>query len=145
MILKRFIGLAVSCALVSSPAFAADLVGAGDGGTHRSGAFAGAYVRLPFAGLGQRTGPQTGLRLSMVHDFRTMSGREARQFSADALDLRFGAERPALHVAGTAVTGPEATKLKALGTGETIALVVGGVILVVLVGRELLGDALSGD
>ena len=145
MILKRFIGLAVSCALVSSPAFAADLVEAGDGGTHRSGAFAGAYVRLPFAGPRDKTGPHTGLRLSMVHDFRTTSGREVRQVSADALDLRFDARQPALHIAGTAVTGPEATKLKALGTGETIALVVGGLIVAILVGRELLGDALSGD
>lgn len=145
MILTRLIGLPVSCALVGSPALAADLDGPMSDGTHRSGAFAGAYVRLPFAGPRDKTGPQTGLRLSMVHDFRTISGREARQFSADALDLRFGAERPALHVAGTPVTGPEATRLKALGTGETIALVVGGLIVVVLVGRELLGDALSGD
>ena len=145
MILKRLIALAASCALVSSPAVAADPWGSASDGAHRSGAFAGAYVRLPFTAISRNAKPHAGLRLSMVHDFRTMSGHEARQFRADALDLRLGADAAALHIAGTPVTGPETTRLKALGTGETIALVAGGLILAVLVGRELLGDALSGD
>ena len=122
MILKNVLAFAASCALVSAPALAADLDGPRSDGTHRSGAFAGAYLRLPLAGPNGRAAPQTGFRVSMVHDFRTMSGREFRQISADALDLRFGSQMPTLHITDTAVTGPQATKLKALGTGETIAL-----------------------
>lgn len=144
--MKNIFFTGLTLLICASPSSAADLQDWHTSADTRRAAFAGAFFQIPFEGRKAVSGTSVGMRLSAVHYRHSSVDRRSEQVSSEILKLNFSSPgKPSLHLAGTAVTGEESRKLKALGTGETIALVVGGVVLVAIVGREILGKALSGD
>lgn len=134
--------MAAALALAATPCLAADLPAFSEKGERRSGAVAGAYIKVPLSpGRNMKRGPQAGLRLAMTHDYRTASAPQAQRVEANALDLRLvGQKQPTLFVAGKAVTGQEARKHQLgstagmIGIGVVVGLVVAaGVFYLILI------------
>lgn len=139
--LARSIAAAAALTSMSAPCAAADLNALGDTGARRSGAVAGAYLRLP---LGARAAAESvaraGFRLALTHDYRTPAAPTARLIEANGIDLRLSGRQPALYIAGRAMTGEQA-KLRAgsggggrldtvmLGAGLALAAVAGFVVV----------------
>lgn len=113
---------------------------------HRAGASAGAYLRIPLDRGGNRSvQPQLGLRVAAIQDHRDPVSGRGNVTDRDVVDFRLsGLSRPTLLVAGTPVTGPEARRLNAIGTGEAIAIG-GGVLLLLLVVALASGGGGFGD
>jgi hypothetical protein len=123
--LKKMLAAAAATMLAAGPCLAAELPGFQDSGARRSGAVAGAYFKVPLGG-GARSGkPAAGLRMSMVHDYRSASAQNARIVQTDGFDLRLIGDRQAtLYVAGKPVNGKEAEKMKLTGVGTVVTLAV---------------------
>ena len=74
-----------------------------------SGAFVGAYLRVPLDGSARRAAePRAGLKLSMTHSYRDVRAASGgRSYEGEMIDLGFTAgERPALRLVGQDVTSP---------------------------------------
>ena len=130
----------VALAVAAAPSVASAMEVSGEIGHHQSGASAMAYLRLPFGGTrDQPRGPQLGVRVAALQSYRDARAPTGPVYQADALDLRLTAHaRPTLLVAGQRLsTSPR--RLNALGTAGTIALVGGGVLLLVLVAAAVGG------
>jgi hypothetical protein len=130
--LTRLIAAAAALSLVASPAMAAELHEESASGARRSGALAGAYVRLALDGPKRAERPVAGLRLAAVHDYRDALAPRARLFQADTLDLRLTGPAPALYLSGRPITGRAAAKLEASGGGggrlDTVLLAGAGLL-----------------
>lgn len=135
--LARSIALTAALAMLPAPCLAADLSLSGDEGARRSGAVVGAYFKVPLqARPGAGAQARAGLRLAMVHDYRTSSAPEARRLEAEAIDLRLTGRQPTLYLAGRAVAGEQA-KLEAAGGG-------GGRLDKVMIGAAVALAAVAG-
>ncbi len=99
--MRNAFGVLAAMALLTVRAAPAADTAWGTGPGHHSSVFAGAYLRLSFAG--ERAAPsqaRAGLRLSLVHQLRGARAPLTRH-EADALDLRFGGgARPTPRLAG---------------------------------------------
>ena len=126
--------------MLTGPAAAADFGAFEPIGARRTGTALGAYLRLPLSGKRAARRAMAGLRLSAVHDFRDGLAPDAPTVTIDALDLRLSDARPTFLVAGTPVAGE---RLAARSTGETIALVAGGVAVAALAGVLVLKERLD--
>lgn len=135
--------LAVSLA---APASAAEIAAFRETGTPQRSAFAGVYLKVPLSSARGNAAPHAGLRVSVVHDRRDAAGAPIASVSRDALDLRFGADaKPALYLAGAPLAGPGSERLHGLGTGETIAVAAGAVVVAAVVGLLVLRSELAED
>jgi hypothetical protein len=110
--------------------------------THREvSAFAGVNVRLPI-GHSQRARPTARLQLTTSHTVRDARTGAAQTFRAGGLE--FGAARggkPSLYLNGQN-TDDLQRRLNASGTGKTL-LIVGGVVLVLVVVASVLAAPAS--
>ena len=142
MIRKAF-AAAAAAMLAAGPCLAAEIPGDASQGARRSGAVAGLYFKMPLGGGGRTKAPRAGLRLSMVHDYRTAGAGDARVVQSDGLDLRLiggGAKKPTLYFAGQPVTGEQANK-RNFNTGGTVVTVV--LVAAVAVGAFYLARAID--
>ena len=138
--LQKVFGLVVATSIAAAP-FAA-LAQEPSLGERRSGAAAGAYFSIPFGGSASGT-PQAGLRLQMVHDYRSQSTRDYRTAQANALDLRLSrGKQPTLYVANMPVTGDEGRKHNLTGAGTLVTVVV---LAAAAVGTVVILNALLDD
>jgi hypothetical protein len=124
MMLKKSLGAAAAAMLAAGPCLAAELPQFRDSGVRQSGAVAGAYFKVPLGGA--KSGKAAaGLRMTMVHDYRSASGASAQLVQSDSFDLRLvGEKKPTLFVAGQAVTGEEAKKRNLTGAGTVVTIVI---------------------
>lgn len=127
--LKKIIAFAAATTMVATPCLSAELPRLQDEGARRSGAVAGAYFKVPLGGGTRAKKPAAGVRLSVVHDYRTAGAQNARVVQSDSFDLRLvGSKKPTLFIAGQAVTGAEAKKhrqnIGPVGSAVSLAMLV---------------------
>jgi hypothetical protein len=113
--------------MAAGPCLAADIPPVGESGARQSGAVAAAYLKVPLGGARKAHG---GLKLAMVHDYRTAGAQTARIASADTFDLRLvGEEKPALYLAGHKLDAEDKrSNFGPVGTIVTAAVVVAAVV-----------------
>lgn len=140
--LGKTIALFALGGMLAGPVAAADFRTFEPAGARQTGTALGAYLRLPLWGGRAEWRAVAGFRLSAVHDFRDGLAPNAPTVTIDALELQLGGARPTLLVAGTPVAGQ---RLAARSTGETVALVAGGVAAAALVGVLVLKERLDTD
>ena len=115
--LPRTILLTVALMTAATPARAADLGLVGEPGMRQSGAVMGAYLKVPLGSPRHAAhSPRAGLRLTMVHDYRTASAHRTARFEGEGIELWLSDRHPTLYLAGRAMTGEKA-KLEASGGG----------------------------
>lgn len=142
--IARSLAAAAALGLAATPCLAAEIPNHDPPGARRTNAVAGAYVRIPLSrdSSGRARPAYAGFRMSMQHDYRSGLTPGGRVLETEGLDLRLtGPSGPALYLAGTPVTGPDGRRLNGLGTGETIAIVAGVVVVALVVGVLVLQDA----
>lgn len=158
--LGAVVSLAAALPLASAPAMGANLRALEEAADQRSGVVARVYMRLPLGG-GSRSGadraggihalrPEAGLSLAATRAYASgvgSGGWRVEEAAVDALDLRFASSAaPVLWVAGQPVTGLDADeRLAALDTGETVALVVGALVVVGVGGYYFLRSQIKSD
>ena len=145
--LKKMAAAAAATMMAASPCLATDLPRfAEDPGARQTGGVAALYYKVPLGGSKAKS-PRAGLRLSMVHDYRTSSAPTARVLQSEGLELRLlGPAEPTLYLGGRPVTGEEAKKLKAeekkqnfstVGTVVTLAILAGAAVGVYFLARAI--------
>jgi len=142
--IARALAATAALTLAAAPCLAAEIPNHEPLGARRTNAVAGAYVRVPLSrdSSGRAGRARAGLRMTMQHDYRSLQSPGARVVEPEGLDLRLtGRTGPALYLAGTPITGEEGRRLNKLGTGETIAIVAGVVVVALVVGVLVLQDA----
>lgn len=142
--ISRTLAAAAALTLAATPCMAAEIPNHEPPGSRRSSAVAGVYLRVPLSrdSNGRAEPAQAGFRMTMRHDYRTGEAPNARLVQADGLDLRFtGPAGPTLYLAGNAVAGEEGRRMNGVGTGGTIAIVAGVVLVAAVVGVLVLQDA----
>ncbi|HEX8215834.1 MAG TPA: hypothetical protein VF577_00085 [Allosphingosinicella sp.] len=142
--IARALAAAAALGLAVTPCLAAEIPNHEPPGARRTNAVAGAYLRVPLSrdSSGRARSAHAGFRMTMQQDYRSAQAPGGRVLEAEGLDLRLtGRTGPALYLAGAPVTGEEARKLNGLGTGETIAIVAGVVVVALVVGVLVLQDA----
>ena len=117
--IRQVITSALAGILATAPCSAAELIEVNASATARTGALAGAYVRLP---LGRTSEPERSLRAGFQLAFTRSSG-DVRSFAtrreASLLDYRLvSASSPALFVAGLPVAGRVPDRLNAEGESK---------------------------
>jgi hypothetical protein len=135
--------------LVASPCAAAGLESPGPL-ERGSGAFAGAYVRLPLSRQSRlRPKPEVGLRMGMTRVYRSPgAGGADRRSDADLLNFGFRTDgKMAFSIAGRSMLNSEG-RLSFDGDGHRGGpskglLIAGGIVLVVGVGALLVIDKYS--
>jgi hypothetical protein len=128
--MKNFVAAVAALATAASPCLAADIPAMRDSGARQSGAVAAAYFKVPLGGGAKAKKAHGGLKLAMVHDYRTAGAQTARVVSADTLDLRLvGEKKPALFVAGQKLSGEnKRSNLTGVSTIVTVAIVAAAVV-----------------
>ena len=122
--LKKSLTAAAAAMMIAGPCLAAELPQMQDQGARRSGAVAGGYFKVPFGGAKSRKAA-AGLRMSMVHDYRSASGARIGFVEGETFDLRLVGDRKAtLYVAGQPVTGEEAKKRNLTGVSTIVTVVI---------------------
>jgi hypothetical protein len=123
----------IAAAMMAASPCAAQMADFEHSTAFRPGASVGAYFRLPLEAYGaRRPRAQIGLRLSAIRDHRDRFSPDGPVRQSDAFDLRLsGMSGPSLLIAGRPVLGSRQDRLN-LGTGETVALVAGGVGVLLL-------------
>jgi hypothetical protein len=127
---RKSLAVAAATMMAASPCLAAELPGTQENGARRSGAVLGGYYKVPLGG-GKKSGkPAAGLKMSVVHDYRSAGAQTARVVQADTFDLRLvGDKKATLYVGGKAMTGEQAKKtLGPVGTAVTVVIVVAAVV-----------------
>ena len=136
--------IAAAAALAASPSPAAGHPAVGPYGAWRHGAVVGAYLSLPFDGMAPRP-VRAGLRFRLAYAPDRATGAFGESVEADLVDLSFShAADATLLIGGLAVTGRKAANLEA-GSGETVALVAGGLAAAGLTAYLILDDRLGTD
>lgn len=141
----RALAATAALMLAATPCVAAEIPNHEPPGARRSHAVAGAYLRVPLSrdATGRARPAYAGFRMTMQHDSRSGRPPGARLLESDGIDLRLtGRTGPTLYLAGTPVTGAEGRRLNGLGTGETIAIVAGVVVVALVAGVLVLQDAI---
>lgn len=142
--MKKTIILALCAAQLTTatPAFAADLPGDPGARTHHLGTFAGARLRVPLGGEGDRK-PRAGLAVAPLMQGRQADGTVRTRFGEGVEFGLNGGQKAELSVAGTPVSrlaqgkaGPEGRKAGvstigwvAIGVGVAAATVLGLYVL----------------
>lgn len=129
--LARTMAAAAAAMMMAAPCAAAELHDARDAGARRSGAVAAAYFKVPLGGGARVRAPHGGLRLGMVHDYRTAGAQTARVVQADGFDLRLvGEKKPTFYLAGQKLDGEQARRQNfgPAGTVVTLAIVVAAAV-----------------
>lgn len=128
--MRKYLAIAAAAGMAASPCLAADIPGMRDSGARQSGAVAAAYFKVPLGGGAKARKAQGGVKLAMVHDYRTAGAQTARVVSADTLDLRLvGEKKPSLFVAGHKLAGDsKRSNLTGVSTIVTAAIVVAAVV-----------------
>lgn len=128
--MKNFVAATAALTLAASPCFAAEIPELREAGARQSGAVAAAYFKIPLGGGAKSRKAKGGVKLAMVHDYRTAGAQTARVVSADTLDLRLvGEKKPALFVAGQNLDSKnKRNNLNGVGTVLTIAIVAAAVV-----------------
>jgi hypothetical protein len=128
--MRKYLAAAAAASMAASPCLAAEIPAMRDTGARQSGAVAAAYFKVPLGGGGQAAKAHGGLKLAMVHDYRTAGAQTARVVSADTLDLRLvGEKKPALFVAGQKLSGDgKRSNLTGVSTIVTVTIVAAAVV-----------------
>jgi hypothetical protein len=128
--MRNVLAVAAAAAMVASPCLAAEIPAMRDTGARQSGAVAAAYFRVPLGGGAKAKKAHGGVKLAMVHDYRTAGAQTARVVSADTLDLRLvGEKKPALFVAGQKLSGDgKRSNLTGVSTIVTVTIVAAAVV-----------------
>ena len=128
--MRNVVAVAAAAAMVASPCLAADIPAMRDTGARQSGAVAAAYFKVPLGGAAKARKAQGGLKLAMVHDYRTAGAQTARVATADSFDLRLvGEKKPALYLAGHKLDADDKrSNFGPVGTIVTAAVVVAAVV-----------------
>jgi hypothetical protein len=121
--IDKLLAFSAAAVMAATPCLSAELPGNQDAGARRSGAVAGAYLKVPLDGP-RAEKPRAGLRLSMVHDYRSANAQTARVIEADTFDLRLTGRKPALFIAGQPVGGKDSKRSNLGPIGSTVTLVV---------------------
>jgi hypothetical protein len=127
----RTMAAAAAAMMAGSPCLAADLPALQEHGARQSGAVAAAYYKVPLGGGRNARKAHGGLKLSMVHDYRSAGAQTARVVHADGVDLRLvGAKKPSLYLAGRKLDDEEARRRNfgPVGTVVTLAVVVAAAV-----------------
>lgn len=122
--IRNVIACGLSAALAVAPAAAAELYDAGPTGASRSGALAGAYLRLPLGAVPIERSPRAGLRLAFARTVGEQRSHAIRR-EADIFDLRLIATRPAFYVAGRPVTGADRLNAEGASGGRLDKIMIG--------------------
>ena len=127
---RKSLAAAAAAMMVASPCVAAELPSLADDGARRSGAVIGGYYKVPLGGAKKSAKPAAGLRLAMVHDYRSAGAQTARVLQAETFDLRLlGDSKATLYVGGRPVTGEQAKKnLGPVGTAVTVVIIVAAAV-----------------
>lgn len=140
--LKSVMAFAAAASMAASPCLSAELDRHEEIGARRSGAGVGAYLAIPLGG--PRHGrTQSGLRISVSHDYRDARNQSVPVVRSDVFDLRLiGDQQPTLYVAGQAVTGEAARRNNLFGTSSivTVAVLTLAVIGAIVVWKEIDDD-----
>ena len=128
--MKKYLAVTAAAMLAAGPCLAADIPALRDSGARQSGAVAAAYFKVPLGAAGKARKAHGGLKLAMVHDYRTAGAQTARVATADTFDLRLvGEKKPALYLAGRKLNGEnKRSNLGPVGTVVTAAVVVAAVV-----------------
>ena len=88
-------------------------------GERQSGAFVGAYARLPLGGGKITEAPRAGLKLSMTHQYRDARAEFGGvQYVGEVVDLGFTGDGASLRLAGQVLPGADGTLAYADEDGE---------------------------
>ena len=128
--MRKYLAAAAAASVAASPCVAADIPALRESGARQSGAVAAAYYKVPLGGGTKARKAHGGVKLAMVHDYRTAGAQTARVVSAETLDLRLvGEKKPALFVAGHKMSGEnKRNSLTGVSTIVTAAVVVAAVV-----------------
>jgi hypothetical protein len=128
--MRNVLAVAAAATMVASPCLAAEIPAMRDAGARQSGAVAAAYFKVPLGGGAKAKKAHGGVKLAMVHDYRTAGAQTARVISADTLDLRLvGEKKPALFVAGQKLDAKnKRSNLTGVSTVITVAIVAAAVV-----------------